>query len=135
MSSGCIRGHLVLGILGSYGYSDSTIPGLRGHLLGNSRIGGVYFSAWISKPGLYLALSGLVNSTDFRLLDASNPGMINWTGFASLGYEKACGIWVFGPLASVQFDDTITDGFVLSGLGVHHNKTSSVQSRLGVKAA
>ena len=123
--------HMVLGVLGSYGYSDSAVPGIRGHLLGNSRIGGVYYSAWINKPGLYLALSGLVNFTDFRLLDASNSSLTNWTGFASLGYERACGNLVFGPVASVQFDDAITDGYILSGLGVHHNSTSSVQSRLG----
>ena len=127
--------HMAVGVLGAYGYSDSTVPGLRGHLLGNSRIGGVYYSLWASKPGLYLTLSGLINSTDFRLLDASNSSLINWTGFASVGYERACGNLVFGPVASLQFDDAITDGFTLSGLGLHHNSTSSFQSRVGARAS
>jgi uncharacterized protein with beta-barrel porin domain len=123
--------HMVIGVLAVYGYSDSSIPGIKGHLLGNSKIGGIYYGAWTGKPGLYLTLSGLVNGTDFTLIQAASPGLINWTGFASIGYQTDGNTWAFGPVASLQFDNANANGFTLSGLELHRNVTNTLQSRVG----
>jgi uncharacterized protein with beta-barrel porin domain len=126
-----INKYMVVGVLGVYGYSDSRIPGIKGHLLGNSKIGGIYFGAWTGKPGFHLTLSGLVNSTDFTLIQAASPGLLNWTGFASIGYQTDGETWAFGPVASLQFDNANTNGFTLSGLDLHRNVTNTLQSRVG----
>jgi uncharacterized protein with beta-barrel porin domain len=128
-----INKHMLIGLLGVYGYSDASIPNINGHLLGNSRIGGIYYGAWTGKPGLYLTLSGLVNNTSSRLVDASNSNLTNWTGFGSVGYETSGRPWTFGPVASVQFDSANTGSFTLLNMRLHSNSTSTVQSRLGAR--
>lgn len=128
-----INKHMLIGLLGVYGYSDSSIPDINGHLLGNSRIGGIYYGAWTGKPGLYVTLSGLVNNTSSRLVEASNSNLTNWTGFGSVGYETSGRPWTFGPVASVQFDSANTSSFTLLNMQLHSNSTSSVQSRLGAR--
>lgn len=130
-----INKHMLIGLLGVYGYSDSSIPDINGHLLGNSRIGGIYYGAWTGKPGLYVTLSGLVNSTSSRLVEASNSNLTNWTGFGSVGYETSGRPWTFGPVASVQFDSANTSSFTLLDMQLHSNSTSSIQSRLGARLA
>lgn len=130
-----INKHMLIGLLGVYGYSDASIPNINGHLLGNSRIGGIYYGAWTGKPGLYLTLSGLVNNTSSRLVEASNSNLTNWTGFASVGYETSGRPWTFGPVASVQFDSANTSSFTLLNMQLHSNSTSTIQSRFGARLA
>lgn len=122
--------HMVIGLLGAYVYSRSEIPGITGHMLANAEIGGVYFGAWTGVPGLYLSLSGLVNHTDFSLINASSPHLFNLTGFGSVGYQTR-GTWSFGALASVQFDNANTNRFTLTGLQLHPNVSNTVQTRIG----
>lgn len=125
--------HMLVGMLGVYGYSSASIPNTLGQLLGNSVIGGIYYGVWTGEPGLYLTLSGLVNHTNFRMIEASDSSITNWTGFASVGYETSGEKWTFGPVASIQFDDTIASSSSLSSLLLHSNITSAIQSRLGFR--
>jgi outer membrane autotransporter protein len=126
--------NIVVGLLGAYGYSDTDIPGVKGHLLGNSKIGGIYLGAWTGEPGLYVTLSGLANYTNFRLLGSSNPRVLNGTGFVSVGYETKGKTWTWGPTASLQFDDSVSSSFIAanSKLLIHSNLTDSLQTRAGM---
>lgn len=125
--------HMLVGLLGVYAYSDTAIPGVTGHLLGNSVIGGIYYGVWTGEPGLYLTLSGLVNHTNTRQVESSNSSITNWTGFASIGYETSGKPWTFGPVASLQFDNTVASSFDFSSLHLHSNSTAAIQPRLGFR--
>lgn len=126
--------HMVLGVMGVYVYGGSSIPGITGRLLTNAEVGGVYFGAWTGSPGLYVTFSGLVNHSDFTLVNAFSPRLLAETGFGQVGYTTS-GDWKFGPVASCQFDTAATNGFAVGGLGIHRNTSNTVQIRLGASVS
>lgn len=137
------------GAFGGYAGGEADIDRDGGTLGVDSTRLGVYATAWAGGFYANALAGGSWNDYDTRRrlvfgdIDRTargNTESCEFNGLVGIGHDWLAGAWTFGPLASVQYNRLMVDGYIEDGadsldLAIEDQDAESLQTQLGARIA